>query len=140
MNSITLTGRITADPELRTTESGVLVTSFNVAVRRPGTADKTDFFSCQAWRKNAEFLCKYAKKGNRIGLVGILTRSEYTDRNGNRHDSYKIVCDRVEVLESAAKKESASAEPTVASGGYEVYSGSNGADFEELKEDDDLPY
>lgn len=140
MNSITLTGRITADPELRTTASGVFVTSFNVAVRRPGTAGKTDFFSCQAWQKNAEFLCKYSKKGNRIGVVGILTRSEYTDKNGNRHDSYDIVCDRVEVLESAAKKESANAEPTAANGGCEVYNGGNGAAFEELKEDDDLPF
>lgn len=139
MNNITLTGRITADPELRTTANGVLVTTFNVAVRRPGTADKTDFFSCQAWRNNAEFLCKYAKTGNRIGASGMLTRSEYTDRAGNKRDSYKIICNRVEILESAAKRENASAEPD-ANVGYEAYTGGSGSDFEELQEDDDLPF
>ena len=73
MNSIQLIGRLTADVELKQTQSGVSVCQFNIAVDRPKVRDTTDFIPCVAWRNTAEFICKYFRKGNKIALNGVLT-------------------------------------------------------------------
>lgn len=85
-NLVVLTGRLTADPELKTTQSGISVTSFSVAVNRPYRTveeQQTDFINVVAWRKTAEFIAKYFKKGNMIGIEGSIQTRKYTDKNGN---------------------------------------------------------
>ena len=79
MNRIVLSGRLTKDPILRKTKSDVSVCSFRVAVKRPGTKDKTDFHNCIAWRETAEFICKYFSKGKWIEVDGKLINDTYKD-------------------------------------------------------------
>ena len=83
LNKVILGGRLTADPELKTTPSGVNVCSFSLAVNRKVAKDaeqKTDFITIQAWRQTAEFICKFFKKGSSICVVGSLqTRRTETE-------------------------------------------------------------
>lgn len=85
MNSVQIIGRLTADPELRQTQSGVSTCRFTVAVNRKfkkqnGEYD-ADFISCTAWRQTAEFVSKYFSKGKMIALTGTLRTGSYTDKN-----------------------------------------------------------
>ena len=87
MNVVCLLGRLTATPELKTTQGGVSVTSFSVAVDRtyqPKGAEQrqADFINCVAWRNTAEFICRYFQKGQRIALQGSLQSRNYTDKDG----------------------------------------------------------
>lgn len=136
MNNISLVGRLTADPELKQTQSGISVTSFSIAVDRPGSQDTTDFIPVVAWRQTAEFVCKYFRKGQRIGLTGKLTSRQYEDKHGNKRTAYEVVADRVEFVESKPKADGldVSAEP-VATG----YGGFTEVAVEEIAEDD-LPF
>lgn len=99
MNSVCLLGRLTADPELRTTQNGISVTNFTVAVDRSytpkGQEKQADFIPAQAWRHTAEFLCKYFRKGQRIALTGSLQTRSYTDRDGNKRTAYEVVAEHV---------------------------------------------
>lgn len=99
MNIVCLLGRLTADPELRQTQSGIATTSFSVAVDRsytPKGQDKqADFINCVAWRQTAEFITRYFHKGQRIALHGSLQTRSYTDREGNKRTVYEVVADRV---------------------------------------------
>ena len=84
-NLVVLTGRLTADPELKTTNTGISVTSFSIAVNRryrAGEETQTDFINIVAWRQTAEFITKYFKKGNMIGIEGSIQTRKYTDKNG----------------------------------------------------------
>lgn len=136
MNNISLVGRITVEPELKQTQKGISVTSFSIAVDRPGSQDTTDFIPVVAWRQTAEFVCKYFRKGQRIGLTGKLTSRRYEDRDGNKRTAYEVVADRVEFVESKPKADGldVSAEP-VATG----YGGFTEVAVEEIAEDD-LPF
>lgn len=136
MNNISLVGRITVEPELKQTQNGISVTSFSIAVDRPGSQDTTDFIPVVAWRQTAEFVCKYFRKGQRIGLTGKLTSRKYEDRDGNKRTAYEVVADRVEFVESKPKADGldVSAEP-VATG----YGGFTEVAVEEIAEDD-LPF
>lgn len=100
MNSIQLIGRLTADVELRQTQSGVSVCQFNLAVDRPKVKDTTDFIPCVAWRGTAEFICKYFGKGNKIALNGVLTTRKWQDQNGNNRVAYEVLAESVEFCES----------------------------------------
>lgn len=101
MNTISITGNITRDPEVKSTQSGVSVCSFTLAVKRPRTSD-TDFINCVAWRQSADFLGKFAKKGNRVGVTGVLTARAYETNSGDKRTAYEVVADNVELLESRA--------------------------------------
>ena len=129
MNNISLVGRLTADPELKQTQSGISVTSFSIAVDRSGSKDTTDFLPCVAWRQTAEFVCKYFRKGQRIGLIGKLTSRKYEDKNGNPRTAYEVVADHVEFVESKKASEGNTTNNTAAA-------------FDEYEEiaDDDLPF
>lgn len=100
MNSINITGNLTKDIEVRSTQSGISVCSFTVAVKRPHTSDTTDFIPCTAWRQTADFLGKYASKGRKVGISGILTARNYEDKNGNKRTAYEILVDSAELLDS----------------------------------------
>lgn len=102
-NLVVLTGRLTADPELKTTQSGVSVTSFSIAVQRrckSGEEAQTDFINIVAWRQNAEFIAKYFKKGNMIGIEGSIQTRKYTDKNGNNRVVFEVVANNVQFAES----------------------------------------
>lgn len=94
MNNITLIGRLTQDPELRTTQQGTAVTSFSIAVDR-GKDQGADFIDCVAWRGTAEFVNTYFRKGQAIAVIGRLQMRQWTDKNENRRVSAEVVCDRV---------------------------------------------
>ena len=101
LNHITISGNLTADVELKQTQSGVSVCRFTVAVNRKYAKDgdkKTDFFRCIAWRKSAEFLANYAGKGTQIVVEGHLEQEEYTDKNGNKRDAITVVAENAQVV------------------------------------------
>jgi len=96
LNHITIMGRLTRDPELRRTGSGVAVTSFRVAVDRDfqpkdGGERKADFIDCVAWRQTGEFISKYFTKGRMIVVDGRLEMRDWTDKEGNKRTSAEII-------------------------------------------------
>lgn len=100
LNKVILAGRLTADPELKTTPSGLSVTSFTVAVdRRFGKEKQTDFISCVAWRQTAEFITKYFSKGNSICVCGSIQTRNYTDKNGNKRTAVEVVAEEATFCE-----------------------------------------
>ena len=98
LNTITIMGRITANPELRTTSSGVVVTTFRIACDRDKQTEggqKADFVDISAWRKTAEFICKYFQKGKPILIQGRLQIREWTDKEGKKRYSTEILANEV---------------------------------------------
>lgn len=108
INSIIIMGRLTADPELRTTQSGLSVTSFTVAVDRryakQGEEKQTDFINCVAWRNTAEFVTRYFRKGQMIAVQGSLQMRNYEDSQGNKRTAYEILADSVSFCGSKNEK------------------------------------
>lgn len=131
MNKNCISGRITHQPEQKTTNSGHAVCSFTLAVKRPHTKDTTDFVNCTAWRQAAEFLAKYAKKGDLIGAVGVLTSRQYEDKDGNKRTAWEVQVDDVEILASKDKT-GAEAEGEKADAEKPM--------FKEVEEDAELPF
>lgn len=99
LNHICVMGRLTRDPELRTTQSGVSVTSFTLAVDRDyaanGAERETDFIDCVAWRSTAEFVAKYFVKGQMAVASGRLVSRKWQDRNGNNRTNWEVLADNV---------------------------------------------
>ena len=105
LNHITIMGRLTRDPELRRTGSGIAVASFSVAVDRDfggrdGGEKETDFIDCVAWRQTGEFVSKYFTKGRMIVVSGRLQIRSWTDKEGNKRRSAEVVADNVYFGES----------------------------------------
>ena len=100
MNNIQLIGRLTADPDRRTTQSGITVTSFTLAVDRPHVKETTDFINCVAWRQTGEFVAQYFTKGRKMGVSGILTTRRYEDKDGNKRTAVEVVVDQVDFCDS----------------------------------------
>jgi single-strand DNA-binding protein len=98
-NRVILMGRLTKDPELKTTQSGTAMCRFSIAVdrqfSRQGEEKQTDFFDVTVWRNTAEFVCKYFTKGRMIHLEGRLQNNNYTDQNGVKHYATAIIADSV---------------------------------------------
>lgn len=99
LNSVIVMGRLTADPELRTTQSGLSVTSFTVAVDRrfqkQGEEKQTDFINCTAWRNTADFVTRYFTKGQMIALQGSIQTRNYEDKNGNKRTAVEVLVENV---------------------------------------------
>lgn len=138
-NLVVLTGRLTADPELKTTTSGISVTTFSIAVDRryrSGEERQTDFINIVAWRSSAEFITKYFKKGSLIGIEGSIQTRKYQDKNGNSRTAFEVVANNVQFVES--KRDSA---PGVESAPAS-FSNADANDFADLGDsaDDDLPF
>ena len=104
MNKVQLVGRLTRDPELRTTASGVSVCSFTIAVNRrfknPQGEYETDFINCVAWRQGAELLAKHFKKGNMVGLVGSIQTRNYDNKDGQKVFVTEVSVEEVHFVES----------------------------------------
>ena len=115
LNHIVIMGRLTRDPELRTTQAGVSVTSFTVAVDRDfggrdGGERQTDFIDCVAWRSTGEFVSKYFHKGSMIVVSGRLQSRKWQDRDGNNRTSWEINADNVYFGESRRDSDSGRSE------------------------------
>lgn len=109
MNRVILVGRITKDPELKSTSSGIYFVQFTVAVNRPFAQDnenaqKADFVSCVVWRRQAENLAKYVKKGALIGVEGRISTRSYETESGTRYVT-EVAADSVQFLESRGDRE-----------------------------------
>ena len=135
MNKVILMGRLTADPELKTTPSGISVTSFSLAVDRKyakqGEERKTDFINIVAWRQRAEFICKYFTKGQLIALDGSIETSSYVDKNGNNRTAFEVVAENVYFTGDKRNSQQ--------SGNENAYS-EHANDFGEMPIDGDLPF
>lgn len=125
LNTITIMGRMTRDPELRYTQSNTPVASFTLAVDRDFGEKQTDFIDCVAWRSSAEFVSRYFGKGSMAAVAGRLQIREWTDNNGNKRRSAEVVAEHVYFGES--KRREASADISA-------------ADFEDLDDDGELPF
>ena len=105
MNVVCLIGRLTAEPELRQTPNGINVCSFSIAVQsNMKNADgtyKSDFINCVAWRSSAEFIIKYFKKGQRIGLNGSIQTRQYQDKDtGKNRMAFEVLVNNTYFVES----------------------------------------
>ena len=120
MNRLFITGNLTKDPELRTTQSGVSVCTFTVAVNRRKTANnqnpEADFFRVSAWRELGENCAKWLIKGRKVCVVGPVSVSTYTGQNGQTYANLEVLAQDVEFLSSAGEKpqETATAAPQAA--------------------------
>ncbi|MFL2118585.1 single-stranded DNA-binding protein [Marinilactibacillus psychrotolerans] len=104
INNVVLTGRLTAEPELKYTGSGTAVISFNLAVDRTFKnaqgERETDFVNCVAWRKTAELIANNLRKGSLFGVVGRIQTRNYTNNDGKKVYVTEVVCESVQFLES----------------------------------------
>ena len=103
INRTVLVGRLTRDPELRYTSSNIAVVKFTLAVNRtfagPTGEREADFIQCVVWRKQAENLARFVKKGSLLGIEGRIQTGSYDDKDGIRKYTTEVVCDSVQFLE-----------------------------------------
>lgn len=154
LNRVVIMGRLVAEPELKTTGSGVSVSSFSVAVDRnyvkQGTERQTDFINVVAWRQTAEFVCKYFAKGQLIALEGSLQTRSYQDRDGHNRYVTEVVAENVFFTGDRRERTSNGSygnygvpipqEPPMQNNTANTYTSGMPEDFEELPGDDDLPF
>ena len=150
LNKVVLAGRMTADPELKQTPSGVSVLSFSIAVNRnyvPKGSEQgerqADFINVVAWRQNAEFISKYFRKGSAICVTGSIQTRTWNDNNGNKRYATEVVADEAMFVESRNSDTSAAQSYTTdAYGSAPSYSSNAGTapNFEDHNTDDDLPF
>ena len=163
LNHITIMGRLTRDPELRRTGSGIAVASFTVAVDRDfggrdGGEKETDFIDCVAWRQTGEFVSKYFTKGRMIVVSGRLQIRSWTDKEGNKRRTAEVVAENCYFGDSKRDADSGSSyggntyggnsyggnnygAPAANYGGYSAPASSPASDFAMLEDDDaQLPF
>lgn len=105
LNKIIVMGRLTRDPELRYTQNQTPVASFTIAVDRDLGEKQTDFLDCVAWKKTAEFVNNYFRKGGMVVVAGRLQIRDWEDKNGSKRKTAEIVCDNVYFGESRQREE-----------------------------------
>lgn len=138
-NLVVLTGRLTADPELRYTPSNIPVTTFSIAVSRrykAGEEAQADFINIVAWRQTAEFVTKYFQKGSMIGIEGSIQTRRYVDKEtGKNRTAFEVIANNVQFVES---KRDGVASPDAQPG----FSNAGASEFTDLSggADDDLPF
>ena len=146
LNKVILIGNLTADPEFKTTPSGVPVTTFSIAVGRRFAKEsdevKADFFNIIAWRQTAEFVSKFFNKGKSIVVVGSIQNRSYTTQDGQKRYITEIIADECTFAGNAGNGQNDdqkgmsanihTTQPTQAS--------LQTANFEEISQDDDLPF
>ena len=153
LNHITIMGRLTREPELRRTGSGIAVASFTLAVDRDfspkdGGERETDFIDCVAWRQTGEFVSKYFTKGSMAVVSGRLQIRGWTDKDGNKRRSAEVVADNVYFGDSKRSSDSGNAyggssygQSAGAFGGYAAPASAPASDFAMLEDDDaQLPF
>ncbi len=167
MNKVILGGRLTANPELKQTTSGIMVTSFSIAVNRrfasrsedgQNAQPQADFINCTAWRANAEFISKYFHKGSSICVVGQIQTRTWTDQQGNKRYATDVVVDEAYFVDSKGEGSgysqgygapaaqgympSAYSEPQYSTPAGQAPASQNGSapQFEVVDNDDELPF
>lgn len=161
LNVVAIMGRLVADPELRTTQSGINVVSFRIACdrnfARPGEQRQADFIDIVAWRQQAEFVSKYFQKGSLIAIEGSLQTRQYQDKNGNNRTAVEVVANNISFAGSKnsngnsqgggaayqnaapAYQNQAPARPAAVEAAPS-YSAGNADDFAVIDDSDDLPF
>ena len=159
LNHITIMGRLTRDPELRRTGTGIAVASFTVAVDRDfsgrdGGEKETDFIDCVAWRQTGEFVSKYFTKGSMIVVSGRLQIRSWTDKDGNKRRAAEVIADNVYFGDSKRDGDNSGSSyggntyggnsysaPAPSYGGYSAPASNPASDFAMLDDDDaQLPF
>lgn len=150
LNKVIIGGRLTAEPELRTTQSGVSVLTFTVAVNRSYRASsdqqpQTDFITVVAWRQTAEFVSRYFHKGSSICVLGSIQTRSWQDQNGQKRYATEVVADEVNFVDSKSESRQSPNAPaayTPDSYGEPAYQSGSGSapQFEEMSNEDDLPF
>lgn len=153
LNRTILMGRLVADPELKTTSSGVSVTSFRIAVDRnyvkSGEERKADFIDIVCWRQTAEFVCRYFGKGSLIAVEGQLQSRTYQAKDGTNRYVVEVVADNVSF--TGERRDAVSSynqdysqnynqTPSVPEQPAPSYQSGTNSDFQEMPLDDDLPF
>lgn len=131
INNVVLMGRLTADPEIRQTGTGKSVANFTIAVDKFKREDGADFINCVAWETTATFISKFFQKGSMIAVVGSIQTRKYEDKDGNKRTAFEVVVREASFC--GGKNESGSAEPAKQTAAPSV-------DFEEIEDDEDLPF
>lgn len=165
-NTVVITGRLTKDPELRQTPSGVSTVTIRIACDRyigKGREKKADFFNVEAWRSTAEFITNNFRKGKFIEITGSLQTNPWTDKNSSKHEGVRILAERVSFApteaapaEGAAERAAyqpqapapaqapagtpAAADLSAAFAGFDGLVSSFSSTFEEAGENGDLPF
>ncbi len=159
LNRVVLMGRLVADPELKTTNTGISVTSFRIAVDRSyvkaGAERQADFFDVVAWRSSAEFVCRNFSKGSLIAVDGQLQSRQYQTKDGQNRTAIEVVADNISF--TGERRDAGSAygsyaqpargndygsqvAPTPAAPQPAAYSAGSADDFQVMPLDDDLPF
>lgn len=133
INTVALMGRLTHEPELRSTPNGTAVIRFQIAVDRnyqaSGKEREADFIDCVAWRGTAEFISRYFHKGSMIAVEGSIQTQNFTDKDGKQRKSVEVVANNVSFCGNRENGSQASTEPI------------NDNNIEEIVDDDgDLPF
>lgn len=149
LNKVVLCGRLTADPELKQTQSGIAVVTFTLAVNRrfqsrsadASNQQQADFINVVAWRQTAEFISKYFKKGSALCVTGSLQTRNWQDQQGNRRYATEVVVDEAMFVDSRNESTGAPAGYTPDAYTAPSFSTPAGApNFEEMKTEEDLPF
>lgn len=147
LNKVVLCGRLTSDPELKMTASGIAVVSFTLAVNRPYRSNteanpnqpSADFISVVAWRQRAEFISRYFKKGSSLCVTGSIQTRKWTDQNGQNRYTTEVVVDEAMFVDS--RSEGPARDNGAAPYSAEPYATPGAAEsFDIIKDDDDLPF
>ena len=135
LNLVVLTGRLTADAELKTTPNGVSVCSFDIAVNSGyGDNKQTNFIKIVAWRGTAEFISKYFSKGSMIAIEGSIQTRKYQDKDGNNRTAFEVVANKAHFVEGKKNDaEQAQVDPL-------IEFAQNNADFVQVSDNGDLPF
>ncbi|MCL2508771.1 MAG: single-stranded DNA-binding protein [Oscillospiraceae bacterium] len=160
LNCAVIMGRLVADPELRTTTTGVSVTSFRVAVDRnfvrQGEERQADFLDIVAWRQTAEFVTRFFRKGSMIAVQGAIQTRSYEDKSGNRRTAVEIIADNVSFCGSKAETGGGNvtnryddqvpptpynnAQAQIQAQPAPSFASGTPGDFSDIQDDDELPF
>ncbi len=146
LNKVILCGRLTADPELKQTPSGIAVVSFSLAVnRRYKSADgaqsqQTDFINVVAWRQTAEFISRYFHKGSALCITGSIQTRTWQDQQGQKRYATEVVADEAMFVDSKNESNAGGFAPDTYNAPSYSSAPAAAPKFEELKTDDDLPF
>ena len=146
INSVVLMGRLVADPELRTTTTGKSVCTFRIAVDRSyvrqGEQRQADFITCVAWEQTGNFISRYFTKGSMIAVTGSIQTRNYEDKTGAKRTAFEVnvreasFCGSKSETGTGSFNQSAPAAPAQAP----AYQSAAVNDFEEITDDEDLPF
>ena len=146
LNCVTLMGRLVADPELRTTQTGKSVATFRIAVDRSfvkqGEQRQADFITIVAWESTANFVCRYFQRGSMIAVQGRIQTRNYEDSTGAKRTAFEVLATEVSFCGSKSETGTGNYAPAApaAPAAAPSYQTATANDFEEITDDEDLPF